>query len=453
VLNRKRINGKSVTINKRTSPGYGQEEQKLIAEFRSKFSEQFLGKFSLKSSHLKSFFQTHPGKVPVSILIYSAEPRRSVSIKFQEPDGSSKNSPSPISPADSRVAWRESWSSESPSSDSKKTLSIHRPGSEEPIEEVGVEGGEAELFKLFPNLPEGTLELRIRLDSNGMKPVQDSAFVHWKKASPSLSFSGKWVGTESPAKAWSFDPRRDRDILNTPVKWSWKSDQGEIESPTRLIRRLALFDRERVADGIYEFESVTELPPSKQSAPLSLLFTSDEDSAEPLPLRGLYRLRLEARWKDGSTAKADAWFELPEPRLVILGQNPGEGLEESPRKVKMGDVIKIGNWMHDWKGFDYELSVEERKDEDWKMLPSSTAPLKLVRSGNEIGISVTEPPSEDTRFTVTFGPELSQDRELVELTVVDGYVQAASNPILPWILGTLIVLTGALFTWNFFRQR
>lgn len=456
-LNLQRRQGQDVTIGGRSSVGYGAAERSEIDRYRSSFSEKFLGRISLTAPHLKSFFTENRGKVPVSILVYSANVKSAAEVRFTSPTNSSLDNPEPITLRSATISWEETWRLGAQEPGGEATLSIHQPGNSKPIFSKPVEpSGTMDLLKTFPDLPEGVLEVRLTrtFAPHSQPEIQRSAHVIWRRGAPILSFAGDWVDCNAPAQAYVFDPRRDRDILGTRFTWEFRAQEPgtEIEPPAELTRILSLYDAANVGDGP-QLVSESRLKPLTKSKTLAELLRpevgTDSEDIEPLPLGGLYRLQISGRWEDGAKATADAWFQLPQPRLTILGQESSGSSLESARKVTKGDSIKIGNWMHDWSDFDYELIVWKDKAE----LPFNLTPLQLEKSGGETLIKIMENPDAPLRFEVLFGPRDPNVRNSVSLITASGYVEPAKAPILPWVLGTFAIVTFGLFAWNFASRR
>ncbi|MDB6077320.1 MAG: hypothetical protein JWO82_1067, partial [Akkermansiaceae bacterium] len=203
-------------------------------------------------------------------------------------------------------------------------------------------------------------------------------------------------------------------------------------------------------------ETIATLNASTTTLPLGQLMTSGDMAEEPLPLGGTYRLTLRAEWADHTRATATAWFVLPEPNLAILGKSTVRESLDSPRVVSKDDTIKIGNWMHRWENFSYQLRVFRREGNDWQILEGTSAewPLQLENKGSSGAlIRVLRSFSGTLKYEVTFGPENDAKREVVDCPIATGVVQSAGSPILPWILGGLGVLTLLFFAWNLFRKK
>jgi|GEM_PF-2229953 len=453
--NLKRISGSTVKIGGKTYPGYDDSARGTLASFKKNFAERLLCRITLKGPDIQSFFAGHPEKkVPVSVSIYSARPKQAVGLAFTTPADSSAGQPHPVSRSADRIGWTLDLPAGQRLEDYGLELFARRASDSAEMGVKKVSGSEGALFQWFPDLANGDYELRLTATGKGVSPVVTSAFINVKRDAPRLAFLGELAEADRKESARIFDPRRDRDILGYKVAWNWTSgDKEDPGPPSKLERSLSYVDD---LDSTRKLETVTKLSPEEKSAVLSKLLTADESSESALPLGGTYRLRLTATWPDGTVATpAEAWFVLPPPNLMILRKTAES--ESEPRIVEKGELIKIGNWMDRWTKhhFSYDLSVMKKEGGEWVPLEGSSSewPLKLEETSNGPCIRVASSFSEVMRYRVSFGPDDDAKRELVECPEAFGFVETKGFPLLPWILGGLILLTLGFFGWNLLRKR
>ena len=455
LMNLKRRGGDPITLRGKIRPGYDAADRGTIDNFRKTFSERLVGQFTLKGPELRKFFSANPGKVPVNVYVYSARPKETLSLRFTTPAGSTPKTPHPLSLAAPDLKWNIALPSGETASDYRLELVILEPtaGAEVGRKSVNTEG--CSIFEAFPDLKNGDYELRLVATKGSRKPIQTAAFVQVKKSAPVLAFTDDFARASERSSARTFDPKRDGDILGRKISWKWSSENSDLAAPTKIERSLGYFTE---ADSDQKANAGTSSPLSSISTSLTLreLLVSNESQAEPLPLGGTYRLQLRAEWADGSKAIASAWFVLPEPKLNILNKRSAVESEEAPRPVAKGDLIKIGNWMHLWKNFDYELAVFQRDGDSWKPFegPASEFPLELDnKDSNGAKIHVNKDFSGVLKYEVRFVPEKESERDLVELPTAVGFVESSGKPILPWLIGIMLVLTISFFAWNLMRKK
>ncbi len=458
MMNLKRAGGEDLVIRGGKRPGYNTAERGTLSAFERNFAERLLGRFTLTGPELRNFFQAHPGKVPVNVYVYSARPRSPLAVRFTTPADSSPQAPHPVSLSSSAIRWQLDVPAGDNPGDYHLDLTVHEPATNSEIARKPVSGDGGQLFDIFPDLANGDYELRLAAAKTGGQPARSSAFITVKRSAPVLAFLDDFAPATGRSVARRFDPRRDGDILGHGISWQWTADSPELGAPSRLERVLAFFEGSE-SDARPRLETRSSLPPASTSLPLGQLLTGghDEDSStDPLPLGGTYRLTLNATWPDGSRATASAWFILPEPNLAILGKSTAREGPDSPREVSKNESIRIGNWMHRWKNFGYDLAVFRREGNDWTLLDGGSHdwPLKLdtMGSGGAV-VRVDKPFAGVLRYEVTFGPENENARELIDCPLAAGYVKSSGMPFLPWILGALAVLTLSFFGWNLFRKK
>lgn len=453
--NLERIGGKTLVIGGKTYPGYNAQERGALAAFKKNFSERLLCRATLTGPELQAFFTANPErKVPVSVSIYSARPRATVTAKFTVPVGSHPGQPHPVSRASDAIAWTLSLPPGDQPENYALELFIRRPSDGVDVARKAVTGSSGSVFELFPDLPNGDYEIRLTASRSGVPPAVTSAFLTVKRDAPKLAFEGELADAGTRATARVFDPRRDRDILGYKIAWSWTGEAGEIGPPAKLERVLSFVDE---GDDTRELKSVASLPPTEKAALLGRLLVGDE-SGNALPLGGTYKMTLKGTWPDGTVATpAEAWFILPPPHLLILGKSTAHDTEAEPRIVEKDDVVKIGNWMHSWTryGFTYELDVFRKEGDDWIRLegPATQWPLQLDASDSTTAVKVTAPISGTLKYRVTFGPEDEQSRELVECPEAVGYIKSGGLSVIPWMVGGLLVATVAFFGINLLRKK
>ncbi len=453
--NLKRIGGGTLKIGGKTYPGYDVAERGRLAAFKKNFAERLLCRITLKGPELQAFFAKYPEKkVPVSVSIYSARPKGSVTLRFAVPADSQAGQPHPVSRSADGIAWNLDVPAGERPEDYTQELFVRSSSGAEMGSKV-VTGKEGPLLQWFPDLQNGDYELRLVASRKGGAPVVTSAFVHVKRDAPKLAFLGQFAEAGAKQDARVFDPRRDRDILGYKVDWTWTSgDEADPGPPERLERTLSFVDDQ---DSTRKLESVVKLTPSQKSSTLGALLMGDSASEEALPLGGTYRVRLTAKWADGTSATpAEAWFVLPPPNLKILGKAPES--EGQPRIVEKGDSIKLGNWMDSWTKyrFSYELSVTRKEGDDWVPLEGSSGdwPLQLEETDDgQPSIRVKSSFPGTLRYSVSFGPDDDAKRELVECPEAAGFVEAQGFPLMPWLLGGVGLLTIVFFVWNLLRRR
>lgn len=453
--NLERIGGKTLVIGGKTYPGYGQREREVLAAFKKNFSERLLCRATLTGPELLAFFAANPEKkVPVSVSIYSARPRAAVAVKFTVPAGSHPGQPHPVSRSSDAIAWALSLPPGDQAENYALELFVRRPADGVDVARKAVTGTGGSFFQLFPDLQNGDYEVRLTASRSGMPPAVTSAFLTVKRDAPKLAFEGELAEATTKEKARVFDPRRDRDILGYKINWNWSGEAGEIGPPAKLERVLSFIDE---GDETRDLKSVAKLPPAEKAGVLSKLLIGDENGTA-LPLGGTYKLTLKGTWPDGTVATpAEAWFTLPPPHLSILGESAAHDTEQEPRVVEKEDVIKIGNWMHSWTkyGFSYELTVYRKDGDDWVPLEGSSSqwPLQLDSGAGSTAVRVTAPFSGTLKYRVTFGPTDEQARELVECPEAFGFIKSSGFPLIPWIVGGLLVLTVAFFGINLLRKK
>jgi hypothetical protein len=455
MMNLKRQSGEDLVVKGSVRPGYTDSERGTLSSFKKNFSERLLGRFALSGPELKTFFGTHPGKVPVNVYIYSARPKGSLTVRFTTPADSSQQSPHPISLTSSNIKWKLDLPAGESANDYHLDLAIHEPSSNSELALKPVQGDGCALFDVFPDLKNGEYELRLAAAKPGGKPVRSSAFVSVKRSAPSLAFVDEFEKATDRPVARHFDPRRDDDILGQKIAWKWTSDTPELGAPIKLDRALAFFD-EDAGETKPRLETVAPLSPGVTSLPLGQLLTGGDQAEEPLPLGGTYRLTLRAEWPDHTRATATAWFVLPEPNLAILGKSTVRESAETPRAVEKDETIKIGNWMHRWENFSYKLNLFRKEGSDWQPLEGTSTewPLQLEnKSSSGALIRVTKSFPGELKYQVTFGPENDAKREVVDCPLASGFVQGTRFSILPWILGGLGGLTLLFFGWNLLRRK
>lgn len=455
--NLERKNGKTLAIGGKTYPGYGSEERGVLAAFKKNFAERLLCRVTLSGPELQAFFAAHPErKVPVSVSIYSARPRGMVTAKFTTPADSEPGQPHPVSRSADAIAWTLDVPKGDKAEDYASEIFIRRVSDGADVARKAVSGFTGSVFQLFPDLPNGDYEMRLTASKSGVPPAVTSAFINVKRDAPKLAFTGELAQAGTRESARVFDPRRDREILAYKVSWDWSGEDGaDIGPPAKLERVLSFVDDQ---DSSRKLETVVKLPTGEKNSVLSNLLVGDDAGDGALPLGGTYRLTLRATWPDGSIATpASAWFVLPPPNLVILGKSSEKESEQAPRVIEKGDVIKIGNWMDRWTkyGFCYELEVLEKDGDDWVSLKGSPSewPLRLDKSENGSSIRVAAPFSGTLKYKVSFGPANEEARELVESPDASGFVKTDGFPIVPWIIGGLVVLTLGFFGINLIKKR
>lgn len=454
-MNLQRRSGKDLTLRGKIRPGYDAADRGTIDNFRKTFSERLVGQFTLKGPELRKFFSANPGKVPVNVYVYSARPKETLSLRFTTPAGSTPKSPHPLSLAAPDLKWNISFPSGETASDYRLELVIMDSTTSGEIGRKGVNSEGTSIFDSFPDLKNGDYEIRLVATKASRKPIQTAAFVQVKKSAPVLAFTDDFARASERTSARTFDPKRDGDILGRKISWKWSSENSDLAPPTRIDRTLAYLTE---TDSDQKTNNGTSYPLSSISTSLTLreLLVSNESQAEPLPLGGTYRLQLRAEWADGSKAIATAWFVLPEPKLNILNKRSAIETEEAPRLVAKGDLIKIGNWMHLWKNFDYELAVFQRDGDSWKPFEGSASELPLEldnKDSNGAKIHVNKDFNGVLKYEIRFVPEKESERDLVELPTAVGYVESSGKPILPWLIGIMLVLTISFFAWNLMRKK
>lgn len=455
--NLERKGGKTLKIGGRSYPGYHEEEREVLGSFKKNFAERLLARISLTGPELMAFFKEHPDrKVPVSVSIYSARPRGQVTAAFTTPADSGPGQPYPLSRSADGIAWKLEVPAGDQAANYALELFLRRLSDGVDVGKTVVTGNGGSFFQWFPEAANGDYELRLTAVRPGMQPVATSAFLSVKRDAPKLAFTGEFADAGTRQTARVFDPRRDREILAYQVGWDWQGEDGkEIGPPAKLERVLAYVDDQ---DSSRKLQTVVKLQPSEKGSALSKLLVGDESSESALPLGGTYRLRLRATWPDGSVATpAEAWFVLPPPNLVILGNFAERDGEAAARTVEKGDQIKIGNWMDSWTryGFCYVLDVRKKEGDDWVRLDGSPAswPLKLVKSENGSSIEVASSFSGTLKYQVSFGPVNEEARELVEMPDAAGFVKEGGFPVIPWVVGGLLFLTILFFTINLLRKK
>ncbi|MDB6079531.1 MAG: hypothetical protein JWO82_3278, partial [Akkermansiaceae bacterium] len=161
MMNLKRQSGENLVVKGSIRPGYTDSERGTLSSFKKNFSERLLGRFALSGTELKSFFGTHPGKVPVNVYIYSARPKGSLSVRFTTPADSSAQSPHPVSLAASNVKWKLDIPAGENANDYHLDLAVHEPSSNSEIALKPVQGEGCSIFEVFPDLKNGEYELRL----------------------------------------------------------------------------------------------------------------------------------------------------------------------------------------------------------------------------------------------------------------------------------------------------
>ena len=455
--NLERKGGKTLQIGGKTYPGYNAEERGVLAAFKKNFAERLLCRVTLTGPELQAFFKANPEKkVPVSVAIYSARPRGIVSVRFTTPADSEPGQPYPVSRSADALAWRLEVPKGEKAEDYGLELFVRRVADGSDVGRKSVTGFGGSFFSYFPDIPNGDYELRLTASKTGVPPAVTSAFLNVKRDAPKLAFLGEFAEASTKETARVFDPRRDREILAYKVEWNWTGEEGkDLGPPAKLERVLSYVDEQ---DSSRKLQTVVKLSPSEKSSVLSKLLIGDEQSESALPLGGTYRLTLRATWPDGTVATpADAWFVLPPPNLAILAKSGERETENTPRVVEKGDVIKIGNWMDRWTkyNFSYELSVMKKEGDDWVPIEGSSGelPLRLEESENGSSIHVAKKFPGTLKYKVTFGPSDEESRELVESPDATGFVKADGLPIIPWVIGGLLVLTFAFFAINLLKKR
>jgi hypothetical protein len=451
-MNRKIQRGETVhRPGKPPKPGYERRHVKTLEAFTEAFEERRIARFTLRSDPLLRFFadsrEKNRNKVPVSVYVYSARKlgKQELGANFTLPSISSDSSPYTLSIRRDTVRWSIKAVG-LPDENYRSTMQAINPDGSPRGEAQVVTGDSQRVFELFPDLEDGIYELRLQVthQDTGIDAVA-SAFIRVHRAAPVLSFraGNKLKGTDSPEKNYRFLPE-DGNVLDYGVEWEWSDSNGQTIATPDYI--------ERTLDHFYNGPE-TQIEPSKPQrlegtpdlggSKLGALLTGG-GAGRALIEGGLYRLTLTAAW-DGGASKATtiSWFTLPPANLSILHGVAGEGPSKaSPLTVRVGDVIRISNWMHGWEDFRYRFRTAKQVEGAFNPIHNDDSPIKLItRKDGQCYFEVTSRFDGLLRYTVMFGPGSdSGASEEIEWPADSGYIEFESRSWLPWIMAALALL-------------
>lgn len=455
-LNAKRRGGGDLLLSGKTVPGYGRAEQETLKAFEKNFSELLVGKFTLTGPALKNFFTLNPGnKVPVNVNVYSTRPRPkgAVTVRFTTPENSSPKNRHQLSNSAPRLGWKADFPQGENPDDYRFELEVLRRGDKIEESRVRVQPDGCNIFAdgIFPKLDNGEYELRLAVAKGSGKAALCSAFVKVARTAPVLYFTNDFADrTESRAA-------RKETRLGETVTWEWADGSGaagtvQLDEPQKLTGKIAYFQSSDGDDKPAEFPITVK---DGNSLTLKELFLSGSGSGSrfppPLPIGGTYRLQIDAEWPAEVKATATAWFTLPERDFYILTGGKNKETADNPREVAKEDTIEFANELNGWKGYGYDLAVF-RVEGDEEERFDGESPLTLEPNDGNPYIAVTGDFSGVLKYELSFAPEKGEHPDLEVRTAI-GYVKSAGRPVLPWILGFMLVLTLGFFGWNLLRKK
>lgn len=443
-------------LNQKHYKNYSKSDQNKLKSFKTDYSELLLGRLSLRPNELKTFFKEKQKTVPVFIYVYHFKPKLEINPSFTTPPQSSLDDRYSISRDFSGVRWQLSSKAEATFPNVKQKLTLFDNLNNQ-IGQKDIDSQKASLNEVFGQIDDGLYKLVLTIESEGI--TQEAiCYIEMSNYSPRIQFTGALAEITNHKNPLEFSRYDDLAPLDQKITWEYTSPKKDVEPPKTITKRLLNYDKEyNIPHNSDELRGLL-LRTNQTEITIKDLLASQTDDTQ-IPLGGSYRVILEAVWSSGEKSSITSYFSLPEPEISLLSKSRTIESEDEPRIVEKGDNIRVANWMHGWKNFEYDLEIEEKIGNSWEYVDSyaEESPLTIDNQPNGVVITVAKSLNNPLRYRVVFLPNektgLSDIIDPEDVSTDYGYLESKSFSITPLIFLSFAILAIVFFVWHFMRKK